>query len=125
MTLTLYAVGLWVFALFRTRMVFCYFYIVAALVSLFISMVSVGMYLDPYIWVRLLGRSGWTVSYYFIIVVQPVALLIGVTGSTILVRWLTKRPNQSLQPTAGRSDASFQMTSIFHFVAKLALTSGG
>jgi len=35
MTLTLYAVGLWVFALFRTRMVFCYFYIVAALVSLF------------------------------------------------------------------------------------------
>ena len=104
MTLTMYAVGLWVFALFRTRMVFCYFYIVAALVSLFISVVSVGMYLDPYIWVPLLGRSGWTVSYYFIIVVQPVALLIGVTGSTILVRWLTKRPNQSLEPTAGRCD---------------------
>jgi hypothetical protein len=102
--LTLYAVGLWAFALVRTRMVFCYFYIVAALVGAFISVVSVGMYLDPYIWVRLLGRSGWTVSYYFIIVVQPIALLIGVTGSTILVRWLTKRSNQSLQPTAGRSD---------------------
>jgi hypothetical protein len=33
--------------------------------------------------------------------------------------------NQSLQPTAGRSDAQFQMTSTRKFVAKLALTSGG
>ena len=62
------------------------------------------MYLDPYVWVRLLGKAGWRVSYYFIIVVQPVALLIGVTGSTILVRWLTKRSNQSLEPTAGRRE---------------------
>jgi hypothetical protein len=86
-------------------MVFCYFYIVAALVGAFISVVSVGMYLDPYIWVRLLGKSGWRVSYYFIIVVQPSAGLISVIGSTILVRWLTKRSNRAMQPTAGRSDA--------------------
>jgi hypothetical protein len=101
--LALYAVGLWVFALFRTGMVFCYFYIVAALVGAFISIVSVAMYLDPYIWVRLLGKAGWKVSYYFIIIVQPAAYLIGVIGSTILVRWLTKRSNQALQPTADRS----------------------
>jgi hypothetical protein len=98
--LALYAVGLWVFALLRTGMVFCYFYIVAALVGAFISVVSVAMYLDPYIWVRLLGKEGWRISYYFIIVVQPAAYLIGVSDSTILVRWLTKRSNQSLEPTA-------------------------
>jgi hypothetical protein len=63
------------------------------------------MHLDPYLWVRLLGRTGWNVSYYFIIVVPPVGLRIGVTGSTILVRWLTKRSNQAMQPIAGRSDA--------------------
>jgi hypothetical protein len=63
------------------------------------------MYLDPYIWVRLLGKTGWRVSYYFIIVVQPAAYLISLIGSVMLVRWLTKRPNQSLEPTAGRRDA--------------------
>jgi hypothetical protein len=102
--LALYAAGLWAFALFRTGMAFCYFFIVAAVFSAFISVVTVAMYLDPYIGVRLLGPFGWRISYYFIIVVQPVALLIGVTGSTILVRWLTKRSNQSLEPTAGRRD---------------------
>ena len=33
--LALYAAGLWAFALFRTGMVFCYFYIIAALVGCF------------------------------------------------------------------------------------------
>jgi hypothetical protein len=77
--LALSAVGLWVFALLLTGMVLCYFYIVAALVGVFISIVSVAMHLDPYVWVRLLGRAGWRISYYFIIVVQPIGLLIGVT----------------------------------------------
>jgi hypothetical protein len=54
--------------------------------------------------VRLLGKEGWRISYYVIIVVQPIGVLIGATGATILVRWLTKRLNQSLEPTAGRSD---------------------
>ena len=81
------------FALFHTGMVFCYFYIVAAIVGAFISGVSVAMYLDPYVWVRLLGKAGWRISYYFIIVVQPIGLPTGATGATILVRWLTKRSN--------------------------------
>jgi hypothetical protein len=102
--LALYLAGLWAFALFRTGMVFCYFYIVAAIVGAFISVVSVAMYLDPYVWVRLLGKAGWRISYYFIIVVQPIGLLIGATGATMLVRWLTKRSNQPLEPTAGRRD---------------------
>jgi hypothetical protein len=102
--LTLYIAGLWAFCLFRTGMVFCYFYILAAVVGIFISVVSVAMHLDPYVWVRLLGKEGWRISYYVIIVVQPIGVLIGATGATILVRWLTKRPNQSLEPTAGRSD---------------------
>jgi hypothetical protein len=72
------------------------------------QVVSVAMYLDPYVWVRLLGKAGWRISYYFIIVVQPIGLLIGATGATILVRWLTKRSNQPLQPTAGRRDDQIQ-----------------
>jgi MFS family permease len=92
--LALYIAGLWAFALLRTGMVFCYFYIVAALVGAFISVVSVAMYFDPHIWVRLLGKAGWRISYYFIIVVQPIGVLIGATGATILVRWLTRRSNQ-------------------------------
>lgn len=36
-----------------------------------------------------------------------------------------KRPNQALQPTAGRSDVSFSMTSTPNPAAKLALASGG
>ena len=75
-------------------MLFCYFYILSAIVGLFMSIVSVGMYLDPYIWVRLLGQAGWKVSYYFIIVVQPVAYFISIVGSVVLVRWLIKRPNR-------------------------------
>jgi hypothetical protein len=102
--IALYAVGLWAFALFRTRMAFCYFFILAALSGAFISVVTILMYLDPYIGLRLFGSSGWRISYYFIIVIQPFASLIGVVGSTILVRWLTKRSNQAMQPTAGRSD---------------------
>lgn len=54
--LAFFAVGLWVFALLRTRMVFCYSYIMAAVVAAFISVITVGMYLDPYIWVRLLVK---------------------------------------------------------------------
>jgi uncharacterized membrane protein YhfC len=100
-TLALYSVGLWAFALFRTGMAFCYFFIIAALFSAFISIVTVVMYLDPYVGVRLFGKLGWRISYYFIIVIQPVGGLIGITGSTMLVRWLTKRSNQSMQPTAG------------------------
>jgi len=57
-------------------MVFCYFYIVAAVVSIFISVVSVAMHLDPYVWVRLLGKAGWPISYYVIIVLQPIGVLI-------------------------------------------------
>jgi hypothetical protein len=41
--LTLYIAGLWAFCLFRTGMVFCYFYILAAVVGIFISVVSVAM----------------------------------------------------------------------------------
>ena len=103
--LALYIAGLWAFCLFRTGMVLCYFYILAAVVGIFISVVSVAMHLDPYIWVRLLGKAGWRISYYIIILVQPIGILIGATGATILVRWLTKRSNQSLEPTAGRRDA--------------------
>ena len=47
--LALYVASLWAFALFRTGVVFCYFYIVAAIVGAFISVVSVAMYLDPYV----------------------------------------------------------------------------
>jgi hypothetical protein len=103
--LVLYVAGVWAFCLFRTGMVFCYFYIVAAVVGIFISVVSVAMYLDPYIWVRLLGKSGWRISYYVIIVVQPIGVLIGAIGATILVRWLTKRSNQSLESIPGGRDA--------------------
>ena len=103
--LALFGAALWVFALLRTRMLFCYFYIAAAVVAAFISVITVSMYLDPYIGVRLLGKAGWKVSYYFIVIVQPAAYAISLIGSIILVRWLTKRPNQSMQPTAGRSDA--------------------
>ena len=102
--LALYVAGLWAFCLFRTGLVFCYFYIAAAVVGTFISVISVAMHLDPYVWVRLLGKAGWRISYYLIIVVQPIGVLIGATGTTILVRWLTKRSNQSLKPTAGRCD---------------------
>jgi len=102
--LALYVAGLWAFCLFRTGMVFCYFYIVAAVVGTFISVVSVAMHLDPYVWVRLLGKAGWRISYYLIIVVQPIGVLIGATGATILVKWLIKRSNQSLESTAGRCD---------------------
>ena len=104
--LTLYIAGLWAFCLFRTGIVFCYFYILAAVVGIFISVVSVTMHLDPHIWERLLGKAGWRISYYVIILVQPIGILIGATGTTILVRWLTKRSNQSLEPTAGRRDAN-------------------
>jgi hypothetical protein len=103
--LALYVAGLWAFCLFRTGMVFCYFYIVAAVVGAFISVVSVAMHLDPYVWVRLLGKAGWRISYYVIIVVQPIGVLIGATGATILVRWLTKRSNQSLESIPGSRDA--------------------
>jgi hypothetical protein len=99
-----YAAGLWMFALFRTKMTFCYFLIASAVVGAILSVFSVAMYLDPYIWVRLLGRTGYRVSYYFVIVAQPAAYLINIIGATMLVSWLTKRSNQPLQPTAGRSD---------------------
>jgi len=55
--LALYAAGLWAFALFRTGMVFCRFFIVAAVFSASISVVTVAMYLDPYIGVRIVGRE--------------------------------------------------------------------
>jgi hypothetical protein len=98
--IALYAAALWAFALFRTGMVFCYFFVIAALAGAFISVVTVVMYLDPYIGVRLFGSVGWRISYYFIIIVQPVASLISVIGSTMLVLWLTKRSNQAMQRTA-------------------------
>jgi len=74
----------WCFAIFASSRLF---------VGAFISVVSVAMYLDPYVWARLLGKAGWRISYYFIIVVQPIGLPTGATGATILVRWLTKRSN--------------------------------
>jgi hypothetical protein len=100
-----YAAGLWVFALFRTGMAFCYFFIASAVVGAILSVFAVAMYLDPYIWVRLLGKDGYTVSYYFVIVSQPVAYLISIIGATMLVRLLIKRSNQAMQRTAPRSDA--------------------
>jgi ABC-type multidrug transport system permease subunit len=104
-TFAFYATGLWVFALFRTRMTFCYFFIASAIVGAILSVFAVAMYLDPYIWVRLLGRAGYRVSYYFVIVVQPTAYLVNIIGATMLVRWLTKRSNQAMQLTEPRSDA--------------------
>jgi hypothetical protein len=86
-------------------MAFCYFFIASAVVGAILSVFAVAMYLDPYIWVRLLGRAGYIVSYYFVIVSQPVAYLVNIIGATMLVRWLTKRSNPAMQPTTGRRTA--------------------
>jgi len=98
--LSLYAAGLWAFALFRTGLGFCYFFIIATLIGVFISVVALLLHLDPNIGVRIFGKFGWRMSYYFIIVIQPVASLISVIGSTILVGWLIKRSNQTMKLTA-------------------------
>jgi hypothetical protein len=101
-----YAAGVWVFALLRTGMAFCYFFIASAVVGAILSVFAVAMYLDPYLWARIFGSAGYLVYYYFVIVSQPVAYLINIIGATILVRWLTKRPNQGMQPTADPRTAS-------------------
>lgn len=100
-----YAAGLWVFALVRTRMAFCYFFIASAIVGAVLSVFAVVMYLDPYFWVRLFGRAGYRVSYYFVMVSQPVSYLVSITGATLLVRWLTKRCNRVMDRTADRPEA--------------------
>jgi hypothetical protein len=87
-------------------MTFCYFLIASAIVNAILSVFAVAMYLDPYLWVRLFGRTGYAVYYYFVIVTQPIAYLVNIIGATMLVRWLTKRPNQAMQPTASPRTAS-------------------
>jgi hypothetical protein len=97
----LYALALWSFALYRTGFLFCYCFIAATVVSVFTSVITVVLYFNPFLCVRLLGQPGWRICYYVIVIIQPVASLVAAIGSTVLVLWITKTSNQAIQRTAG------------------------
>jgi hypothetical protein len=87
----LYGLALWGYALFRTRLSFCYIFVVAGAVGVVLSVVNVVLYTDPYIGIRMLGRVGWRTFYYVFICAQPGGALLGAVGGTILVLWITRR----------------------------------
>jgi hypothetical protein len=96
-----YALALWVYVLVRTRLAFAYVFVLEAVVALILAVINVVLYHDPYVGVRLLGRSGWKTFYYVFVCVQPMNALIDVVGLTILVFWisrtgLTRRCSESL-----------------------------
>jgi hypothetical protein len=101
--LDIYALALWIYVLVRTRLNFAYLFVLEGFVALALAVINVVLYYDPYIGVRLLGRSGWKTFYYVFVCVQPVNALIGVVGLTILVFWISRTglTNRSSQPLTG------------------------
>jgi len=101
-----YSVALWIYGLIRTGSVAFVLLLVAALIGIAVSVVNVALVYDHYIGIRLLGQAGWKIFYYAFVCIQPIESLLSTIALTMLVIWISrKRPNQALQPTAGRADA--------------------
>jgi hypothetical protein len=100
-----YSLALWIFGSIRTGLIAFYLLIAAALIHLAVSVCNVALVYDHYMGIRLLGHAGWTIFYYVFVCIQPIESLLAAIGLTMLVIWIIRgRSNQSLQPTAGRSD---------------------
>jgi hypothetical protein len=89
--------------LIRTRLAFAYFFVFEGVVGLVLAVINVLLYRDPYVGLRLLGRSGWRTFYYMFVCVQPVNALIGLVGLMIFVVWISRAglTNRSSQPLPG------------------------
>jgi hypothetical protein len=89
--LNLYYLGLWIYALHRTRLGFCYILVATGAVGVFLSVINVVLYCDPYVGVRGLGLPGWKVFYYLFVCIQPINVVASYIGFTLLVAWMTRR----------------------------------
>lgn len=103
-------VGLWTFAIWRTRLWFFYITLLVALGASAISIINVVLYYDPVYVQQLLGRQFYAMFFYSFVWAQLCVSFLGLIGSVLMVRWIiprfdSSRSNQSLEPTVGRSDA--------------------
>ena len=89
--LGIYVLALWIFALIRTRLSFCYIFVITGALHLIVSVINLALYIDPPIGIRLLGQPGAAIFYYAFLWIQPATFLVSATGSTLLVIWLTRK----------------------------------
>jgi hypothetical protein len=101
--LSVYVLALWIFAVIRTRFVFCYIFLVTGVLNLFICTINFILHIDPYVGVRLLGLQLWKIFYYAFLLIQPITFVISATGTTILVLWLIRKglPNDTAPKVVG------------------------
>jgi hypothetical protein len=99
--------ALWLIALIRIR----HFSLAVVAVGSFLTLVGSAIQFVLYYhfnWLlQLMGQKGYKIFYYAFSAGQLLTALITVVGLALFVSWLCaahSRPNQSLQPTAGRSE---------------------
>jgi hypothetical protein len=101
---SLYGLALGVYGVMRTGWIAFFLIIVSSAVGLGVSIANVALVYDSYIGIRILGQSAWKMFYYAFVSIQPIGSLLNAIALTILTIWVTRRSNQSLEPTAGRRD---------------------
>jgi len=106
-------VGVWTFAIWRTRLWFFYIALVVAVCASAISVINVILYYDPVYVPRLLGRQFYAMFFHSFVWAQLSVTLLGLINSLFMVRWIIPRcdngrSNQALEPTPNRRESSLQ-----------------
>lgn len=85
-----YLLALWAYGYVRTGLIAFSILIIAAVIQIAVAFSNVALVFDPYIGIRLLGRTGWRIFYYTFVCIQPIESLLSAVALTILVAWITR-----------------------------------
>ena len=86
----LFALALWLFGLFQTRLSFFYVLIVAALLGVALSAINVVVYYDPKLMPSLLGPRGFALFFYWYIWLLLFQFVLSLVGLSIMVGRFSK-----------------------------------
>jgi hypothetical protein len=111
----IYAVGLWWFAVKRTHLPFFRLWLAVGVAYLLFSVLHVIITLcEERLKTDIFGFHAYYNFGHVLYVVRPFISVFSLIAATLMVRWVVRthshesaptRPNQSLEPTAGRRDA--------------------
>ncbi len=98
--------GVWCYALYRTRLWFILLLAISALLHISFGVISMAILWDLRAWIAMLGRTGLTMFYNALFCGQVIGGVIEAVGVTCLVVWLCRSyrraapPNTALEPTS-------------------------
>jgi hypothetical protein len=93
----LYLLGLWFYAIARTGLLFFWILAGAGIVFLVLAVINVALAYDLQGIQKLLG-SQFVPLYEIFLAVQPLNLLLGAIGHTMLVRWIVRSHVRATSP---------------------------